>query len=129
MHERFKIVPLNNLNSNRYFKISAVLVFVLLLVQVVATTYKSYAIGYIPTWVSVVLARQFGVIFICSLDDQLEQLDSIYDLPWNRLGPYVVGLATGYFLVVKLQNKLILKEVISPSLLKVSTQKNNKNHF
>lgn len=45
------------------------------------------------------------------MDEQLVQLDAIYDLPWNRMGPYLVGVITGYILVVKLQKKLELKKV------------------
>nr|CAH7744863.1 unnamed protein product [Callosobruchus chinensis] len=54
---------------------------------------KSYSIGYIPT-----------------MDEQFAQLDAIYDLPWHRIGPYLVGSITAYFLKVKLQNKLNLQK-------------------
>ncbi|CAH2001189.1 unnamed protein product [Acanthoscelides obtectus] len=53
---------------------------------------KTYSIGYIPT-----------------MDEQFAQLDAIYDLPWHRIGPYLVGVITAYFLKVRLQNKLSLQ--------------------
>ncbi|XP_050303803.1 nose resistant to fluoxetine protein 6-like [Anthonomus grandis grandis] len=85
--------------STVYFKLTAVLVFLMIFVHVGTTAYKSYSVGYIPT-----------------LDDQLEQLDAIYDLPWNRIGPYMVGLITAYILVIRLKNKLVLKEKIRLAL-------------
>lgn len=45
------------------------------------------------------------------MDEQLTELDAIYDLPWNRIGPYLIGVITAYIYVVKLKQKLILKEV------------------
>lgn len=47
-----------------------------------------------------------------SMDQQLVELDAIYDLPWNRMGPYLIGILTGYFLQMKLTDKqLVLKKV------------------
>ncbi|KAK9878820.1 hypothetical protein WA026_003655 [Henosepilachna vigintioctopunctata] len=73
------------------FKFAASSLIVLILGSMLVTAYKSYSISYIPT-----------------MDEQLVHLDDIYDLPWNRIGPYLVGTATGYFLVEKLQYKLVL---------------------
>ncbi|KAL0106693.1 hypothetical protein PUN28_015324 [Cardiocondyla obscurior] len=33
-----------------------------------------------------------------SLDDPLALFDKIYDKPWTRLGPYLIGMSVGYFL-------------------------------
>ncbi|XP_036139324.1 nose resistant to fluoxetine protein 6 isoform X1 [Monomorium pharaonis] len=33
-----------------------------------------------------------------SLDDPLALFDKIYDKPWTRLGPYLIGMTVGYFL-------------------------------
>ena len=33
-----------------------------------------------------------------SLDDPLALFDKIYDKPWTRLGPYLIGMSIGYFL-------------------------------
>ncbi|KAJ8972707.1 hypothetical protein NQ317_014741 [Molorchus minor] len=76
------------------FKVTAAVTFLLIFTGIGATIYKSYSIGYIPT-----------------LDEQLLQLDAIYDLPWNRIGPYLVGAITGYLLQVHLQHKLALTKV------------------
>lgn len=46
------------------------------------------------------------------MDEQLDKLDAIYDLPWNRMGPYLVGMITGYILIVKLNKTLVLKKVL-----------------
>ncbi|KAJ8921442.1 hypothetical protein NQ315_003060 [Exocentrus adspersus] len=79
--------------SSIAFKASVVVLVTLILGSVIATAWKSYSIKYIPT-----------------MDEQLTQLDAIYDLPWNRIGPYLVGVITAYILVVKLQNKLVLRK-------------------
>ncbi|XP_060526878.1 nose resistant to fluoxetine protein 6-like isoform X1 [Cylas formicarius] len=75
------------------FKASAIIVVGLVLTNIVATAYKSYSIGYIPT-----------------MDDQLQQLDAIYDLPWNRIGAYLVGIVGAYLLVIRLDGKFVLRE-------------------
>lgn len=33
-----------------------------------------------------------------SSDDPLALFDKIYDKPWTRLGPYLIGMSVGYFL-------------------------------
>lgn len=33
-----------------------------------------------------------------SSDDPFALFDKIYDKPWTRLGPYLIGMATGWFL-------------------------------
>ncbi|XP_063912546.1 nose resistant to fluoxetine protein 6-like [Zophobas morio] len=80
--------------STTKFKTSATITVLLIVVNIFATTYKSYSIKYIPT-----------------MDDQLTQLDAIYDLPWNRIGPYLVGVITAYIFVVKLERKLKLTKI------------------
>jgi hypothetical protein len=75
------------------FKTSAVITILLIIGSILSTTYKSYSIRYIPT-----------------MDEQLTELDAIYDLPWHRIGPYLVGVITAYIFVVRLQRKLVLKE-------------------
>ncbi|KAF5279566.1 hypothetical protein FQR65_LT03388 [Abscondita terminalis] len=79
--------------STIWFKISALILFLCIIICVGATTYRSYSVEYIPT-----------------MDEQFVQLDAIYDLPWNRIGPYLVGVITGYILIVKLDGKLTLKK-------------------
>ncbi|XP_044257977.1 nose resistant to fluoxetine protein 6-like isoform X2 [Tribolium madens] len=89
----FTIVTFLLILSTSKFKISAALTVLLIIGNVLATTYKSYTIRYIPT-----------------MDEQLTELDAIYDLPWNRIGPYLIGVITAYIYVIKLKQKLILKE-------------------
>lgn len=45
------------------------------------------------------------------MDEQYAKLDDIYDLPWNRMGPYLIGVVAGYILIMKLDCKLVLKTV------------------
>ncbi|CAH2001179.1 unnamed protein product [Acanthoscelides obtectus] len=78
--------------STVVFKIAAAFTILLVLVNIVAVSMKTYSIGYIPT-----------------MDEQFAQLDAIYDLPWHRIGPYLIGVITAYFLKVRLQNKLSLQ--------------------
>lgn len=33
-----------------------------------------------------------------NIDDPLALFDKIYDKPWTRLGPYLIGMAVGYIL-------------------------------
>lgn len=35
---------------------------------------------------------------IPNTDDPLALFDKIYDKPWTRLGPYLVGMSVGWFL-------------------------------
>ncbi|XP_060526879.1 nose resistant to fluoxetine protein 6-like isoform X2 [Cylas formicarius] len=57
--------------------------------------------------------RQFVMMLsnrFFSMDDQLQQLDAIYDLPWNRIGAYLVGIVGAYLLVIRLDGKFVLRE-------------------
>lgn len=38
---------------------------------------------------------------IPNTDDPLALFDKIYDKPWTRLGPYMVGMCVGWFLYEK----------------------------
>ncbi|CAH1373621.1 unnamed protein product [Tenebrio molitor] len=89
----FAVVTFLLLLSTIKFKTSAVITILLIIGSILSTTYKSYSIRYIPT-----------------MDEQLTELDAIYDLPWHRIGPYLVGVITAYIFVVRLQRKLVLKE-------------------
>ena len=46
------------------------------------------------------------------MDQQYHMLDLLYDPPWTRIGPYIVGIVTAYILV-RLNNTLILRKVNS----------------
>ena len=45
------------------------------------------------------------------MDAQYAFLDILYDPPWTRIGPYIVGVITGYILL-KLNNELLLRTVV-----------------
>ncbi|KAK5649569.1 hypothetical protein RI129_000598 [Pyrocoelia pectoralis] len=75
------------------FKTAVALLVICVVISISITGYSSYAIGYIP-----------------SMDEQFAQLDAIYDFPWNRIGPYLIGVVTGYILTIKLEGKLNLKK-------------------
>ncbi|KAK4881188.1 hypothetical protein RN001_004507 [Aquatica leii] len=79
--------------STIWFKTAVSILLFLIVVCMGATGYRSYSVGYIPT-----------------MDEQFIQLDAIYDLPWNRIGPYLVGVITGYVLTIKLEGKLNLRK-------------------
>ncbi|XP_025830740.1 nose resistant to fluoxetine protein 6 [Agrilus planipennis] len=71
------------------FKVAATITIALLFTGMFSLGIASYQFGYVPT-----------------MDEQLISLDAIYHLPWQRIGPYIVGFITGYILVVKLDMKL-----------------------
>lgn len=80
--------------STRFWRIAFGTAGALILLSSLITAYVSYSYGYIPT-----------------LDQQLKMLDLLYYPPWTRIGPYLVGLATGYF-VVHLNGRLTVKRTI-----------------
>ncbi|CAH0722126.1 unnamed protein product, partial [Brenthis ino] len=67
--------------ATSHFKLSAVLTSVLFVSSLATTGYVSYSSEHIP-----------------SGEDPFTQFDKIYDKPWTRLGPYLVGMATGWIL-------------------------------
>ncbi|XP_015175156.1 PREDICTED: nose resistant to fluoxetine protein 6 isoform X2 [Polistes dominula] len=85
----FVIISFLLLLSSMYFKVAASLFSLLFISSIILTGYITYINDYIPT-----------------LDKQYNFLDKIYIPPWIRIGPYLVGVITGYILV-KLKNKLI----------------------
>ncbi|XP_046403423.1 nose resistant to fluoxetine protein 6-like [Ischnura elegans] len=78
--------------STSYFVLSIIILVIILISSSVLTGYISYIYGYIPT-----------------LDEQLAMLNVLYDPPWTRIGPYLVGMCTGY-LAVYLNGKLNLSK-------------------
>lgn len=53
----------------------------------------------------------------CSIDDPLALFDKIYDKPWTRFGPYLIGMIVGWILF-KTDCKISIKKVISNYLIK-----------
>lgn len=68
--------------SKRYFKTSAIaLLFVLF-----------------SSWiVAIFVSLHFR--YIHKVADPFESFDILYDKPWQRIGPYIVGMITGYIIV------------------------------
>ncbi|XP_049887936.1 uncharacterized protein LOC126382208 [Pectinophora gossypiella] len=67
--------------ANSHFKVSVGLTGVLFLSSLVTTGYVSWNNDHIP-----------------NSEDPFTQFDKIYDKPWTRLGPYLVGMAVGWIL-------------------------------
>ncbi|CAK1547990.1 unnamed protein product [Leptosia nina] len=63
------------------FKLSLILTGVFFLSSLFTTGYVSWTSQHIP-----------------NSEDPFTQFDKIYDKPWTRLGPYLVGMATGWIL-------------------------------
>ncbi|GLV44148.1 uncharacterized protein CBL_12556 [Carabus blaptoides fortunei] len=67
--------------ANSYFKTASVLLVLLLVSSWSTTGYIAFVNSHMP-----------------SSDDPLALFDKIYDKPWTRLGPYLVGMAIGWLL-------------------------------
>ncbi|XP_028029724.1 uncharacterized protein LOC114242670 [Bombyx mandarina] len=67
--------------STSHFKLSASLTGVFFVSSLVTTGYVSWSNDHIP-----------------NSEDPFTQFDKIYDKPWTRLGPYLVGMLTGWIL-------------------------------
>ncbi|XP_043475080.1 nose resistant to fluoxetine protein 6-like [Leptopilina heterotoma] len=77
--------------SSVCFCVASTLLILIMIGSIGITGYISYIYGYVPT-----------------MDAQYHMLDVLYDPPWTRIGPYVVGMITAYILI-RLNNKLPLK--------------------
>ncbi|KAL4703979.1 hypothetical protein ACJJTC_000365 [Scirpophaga incertulas] len=67
--------------ATSHFKVSVSLTGVLFLSSLLTTGYVSWSSEHAP-----------------SSEDPFTQFDKIYDKPWTRLGPYLVGMLTGWIL-------------------------------
>ncbi|XP_035739853.1 nose resistant to fluoxetine protein 6-like [Vespa mandarinia] len=74
--------------SSRYFNVAACLLSLLFIASIIITGYISHIHNYVPT-----------------LDEQYRNLNVLYDPPWVRIGPHIVGIITGY-IVIKLNKEL-----------------------
>lgn len=45
-----------------------------------------------------------------SIENPFAHYESLYDKPWTRIGPYLIGMATGWYLF-KIKCKLRLNKV------------------
>lgn len=50
-----------------------------------------------------------------SIEKPLDMFDDLYDKPWTRFGPYLVGMAAGWFLS-ETNGALKMTKVRSPNL-------------
>ncbi|XP_012234695.1 nose resistant to fluoxetine protein 6-like [Linepithema humile] len=78
--------------STIYFYAAVAILITLLIGSIVFSGYISYVHEYVPT-----------------LDEQYRLLNVLYYPSWLRIGPYIIGIITGYILV-RLNNKLPLKK-------------------
>lgn len=67
--------------SIRHFKIAATMMTAILLTAWTTTTYIAYDNNFIP-----------------ATDEALALFDKIYDKPWTRIGPYMIGMIVGWIL-------------------------------
>lgn len=67
--------------ATNHFKIAAFALVTLLISSWATTGYIALVNNHMP-----------------SSDDPLALFDKIYDKPWTRLGPYLIGMSVGYFL-------------------------------
>ena len=72
----------------------------------------SFVIGSLLTVASCVITAwiSWSYNYVPSLSNQYNMLNILYDPPWTRIGPYMVGMLTGYY-VIKIRGQLPLKTV------------------
>ncbi|XP_050448535.1 nose resistant to fluoxetine protein 6-like isoform X2 [Cataglyphis hispanica] len=80
--------------STVYFYIAAGILAALLISSIVLTGYISYIYEFVPT-----------------LYEQQRLLNVLYYPPWIRIGPYIIGIITGY-IIRRLNKKLVLRKGI-----------------
>lgn len=49
--------------------------------------------------------------YVARIEEPFALFDELYDKPWLRVGPYLVGMATGYILL-RLEGKLLLPKIV-----------------
>ncbi|KYN30536.1 Nose resistant to fluoxetine protein 6 [Trachymyrmex septentrionalis] len=80
--------------STVYFYVAVVILSIILIASVILSGYISYIYEYVPT-----------------LDEQFRLIDVIYYPPWIRIGPYIIGMITGY-IIRRFNKKITLKRNI-----------------
>lgn len=88
--------------ATNHFKIAASAVITLLVSSWLTTGYIALANNHMP-----------------SSDDPLALFDKIYDKPWTRLGPYLIGMSVGYFLF-KTDCKVKMSKVRPNQLIRIT---------
>lgn len=67
--------------ATNHFKIASISLVTLMLTSWITTGYIAHQNDHMP-----------------NRDDPLALFDKIYDKPWTRLGPYLIGMSIGYLL-------------------------------
>ncbi|XP_018372628.1 PREDICTED: LOW QUALITY PROTEIN: nose resistant to fluoxetine protein 6-like [Trachymyrmex cornetzi] len=80
--------------STVYFYVAVVILGTILITSVILSGYISYIYEYVPT-----------------LDEQYRLIDVLYFPPWIRIGPYIIGMITGY-IIRRFNKKIALKRNI-----------------
>ncbi|XP_018355372.1 PREDICTED: nose resistant to fluoxetine protein 6-like [Trachymyrmex septentrionalis] len=80
--------------STVYFYAVVVILGTILIVSVISSGYTSYIYEYVPT-----------------IDEQHRLVDVLYIPPWIRIGPYIIGMVTGY-IIRRFNKKIALKKII-----------------
>ncbi|XP_018300565.1 nose resistant to fluoxetine protein 6 [Mycetomoellerius zeteki] len=76
--------------STVYFYVAVVILGTILIGSIILSGYISYIYEYVPT-----------------LDEQYRLLDILYYPPWVRIGPYIIGMITGY-IIERFKKKIAL---------------------
>lgn len=51
----------------------------------------------ITSWITTfVIAMQYN--YVARVEEPFALFDQLYDKPWSRIGPYLIGMVTGYIL-------------------------------
>ncbi|XP_039287756.1 nose resistant to fluoxetine protein 6 [Nilaparvata lugens] len=79
----------------KHFRAAASLMVVFLISSWCTTAYIAFSNKHMP-----------------NVDDPLALFDKIYDKPWTRFGPYLVGMATGWFLF-KIDCKIKMNRIVT----------------
>ncbi|XP_036139323.1 nose resistant to fluoxetine protein 6 [Monomorium pharaonis] len=78
--------------SSIYFYTAVAILGLLLMGSIILSGYISYINEYVPT-----------------LDEQFRFYNILYYPPWVRIGPYIIGMITGY-IVTRLNKQIVLKK-------------------
>ncbi|KYN11375.1 Nose resistant to fluoxetine protein 6 [Trachymyrmex cornetzi] len=78
----------------RYFYVAVIILGTILIASIILSSYISYIYEFVPT-----------------LDEQYRLSHDLYFPPWIRIGPYIIGMITGY-IIRRFNKKIALKKNI-----------------
>ncbi|XP_043476804.1 nose resistant to fluoxetine protein 6-like isoform X1 [Leptopilina heterotoma] len=86
-----------------------------IIILIITASFTSIGIGIglffiILSWITTGLIT-FHIEHTPSIENPFAHYESLYDKPWTRIGPYLIGMATGWYLF-KVNCKLKLKKLI-----------------